>query len=163
MNSTPCDVAIPEEEIALITYDDVTVDQNNALLCGHISTIKVGNGWTGSVNNLGVDVIIKSNNGASATIPVVLGTTCFNIPSYNGVTSTDASANFIKAYNLALNQLIYSIHASEIEDTTSSNLRSELTLLINANLQAYRAGSAFSTGPCLGSIPVTNAPYCNYN
>ncbi|NHA02228.1 hypothetical protein G7092_00395 [Mucilaginibacter sp. HC2] len=145
-------------QVVSTSYPEITLDKNGAGLCGSVGVTQVGNSWTGSVSNLSFTAYVR-HDGVTTEIPVSFGTICFEIPSDGGVTAAAASEKFIAAYNLALNMSIAALHTGEVAPNSPA-LRADVAGLVVSNLNAFKPGSTFATGPCAGNIQPTPAPYC---
>jgi len=153
----PCGGDMPVIEPIILQEVTITIDQNNAILCGYYNNMLTADGYSGQVNNLGFTMSRNVTGEPSNSFVVLIGAGCFEIPAYNA-NSYGASEIFKAAYNYAVSDVMEGVKYGIIP-ANSASVGLALNVAIKANLLLYHPGSSFSPGPCLGGIPQTNATF----
>ncbi|WP_367866925.1 hypothetical protein [Pedobacter sp. WC2423] len=132
-------------------------DLGYAHIRGYYANIKTGVGYTGGVSNLGVILSIREGNVQEYTrVPAVLPTTCWQVGRASN--SASASALFVLAYNLAVDELKLAVQRNPAPFYISYNVQQTLVNLVRANLSVV--GGSFSMGTCSGiTVPYQPAVF----
>lgn len=130
-------------------------DQSSQVkLCGTIAFKSVGNSWTGGMQYLQT---IWSHP-QQGTIITNFANACISIPSY-GISAAVASTTFQNVYNASIQQVVLELNEGLVLPNAIS-ISSRLKTVIQVKLWSTVTGATFSSGPCLGNIPVSQAQFC---
>lgn len=154
-----------EEEVVVVlaveapeTVTNVSLGANSALLYGYYATISVGNSYTGGISNLGFTMNILTTHGRTLSFTTVIGNGCFSINKAIAYNTALASTKFVTLYNLALNELVLETKWTHPSTLSSTYLHTRFITILQYEMAAS-SGSSFSTGTCLGTVPITPAQY----
>jgi hypothetical protein len=123
-------------------------------LCPPSNWIQTGNAYTTNIKNLGFTAIQFKYLILRDYISVDIPSSCVSIPWY-GINSYQAGESFAIAFNYAVAEVEAGLKNGSIR-ANSFDARRKLIEQIRNFLPS---GSSFSSGPCIGNIPINYANY----